>query len=149
MAIRVYMDTSVFSARLDERERSRQAPTEAFFGRLAQFEVVTSAHARRELERTPDPGRRAGLLAPLQGVAVLPLTSEAEDLARRYVEAGVFSLSTYGDALHVAAAVLARSDVLVSWSFDHLVNRRRRARVSQINVSWGFPQIDIVAPSEL
>ena len=70
-------------------------------------------------------------------------------LARRYVEGGVFQSSMYNDALHVAVAVLTRQDVLVSWNFKHLVNRRRRAQVDQVNVSSGLPSIDIVAPPEV
>jgi hypothetical protein len=53
------------------------------------------------------------------------------------------------DALHVAAAVLGRYDVLVSWNFRHLVNRRRRAALNSLNTSWGLPAIEIIAPAEL
>ena len=53
------------------------------------------------------------------------------------------------DALHVAAAVLHRQDILLSWNFKHLVNRRRRARVNDINISLGLPTLEILAPPEL
>jgi hypothetical protein len=55
----------------------------------------------------------------------------------------------FNDALHVAAAVLTRQDVLLSWNFKHLVNRRRRAKVNDVNVSQGLPMIEIVAPPEI
>ena len=85
----------------------------------------------------------------LQNVAIHPLTEEMGDLARRYVASGVFTPAMFNDALHVAAAVLTRQDVLVSWNFKHLVNRRRRAQVNQVNVLMGLPTIDIVAPPEM
>jgi glycogen operon protein len=47
----------------------------------------------------------------------------------------------YNHAVHVAAAVLTRQDVLVSWNFRHLVNRRRRAQVNEVNISLGLPMI--------
>jgi len=55
----------------------------------------------------------------------------------------------YNDALHVAAAVLTRQDVLLSWNFKHLVNRRRRARINEYNISVGLPAVEIVAPPEV
>jgi hypothetical protein len=40
-------------------------------------------------------------------------------------------------------AVVGRHDVLLSWNFRHLVNRRRRAKVNELNVSQGLPTIEI------
>ncbi len=61
----------------------------------------------------------------------------------------MFSPKVANDARHIAVAVLTRQDVLVSWNFKHLVNRQRRARVSQLNVSRGLPSVEIVAPPEV
>jgi len=72
-----------------------------------------------------------------------------KDLARYYVSSGVFSQADFNDALHVAVAVMNRQDVILSWNFKHLVNRMRRAQINHINISLGFPVIDIVAPPEL
>jgi len=49
----------------------------------------------------------------------------------------------------VAIAVAARQDILVSWNFRHLVNRRRRALVNEVNVLAGYPSIEILAPPEV
>ena len=49
----------------------------------------------------------------------------------------------------MAAAVLTRQDVLLSWNFKHLVNRRRRAQINEENISLGLPTIEIVAPPEI
>jgi len=37
----------------------------------------------------------------------------------------------------------------VSWNFRHLVNRRRRALVNEVNILTGFPSIEILAPPEV
>jgi len=42
MKLRVYLDTSVFSAYYDERVTDRQAATEEFWARSGEFELVTS-----------------------------------------------------------------------------------------------------------
>jgi hypothetical protein len=82
-------------------------------------------------------------------VIIHPLTNEMRALAHRYVDGGVFPAGMYSDALHVAAAVLTGQDVLLSWNFKHLVNRRRRAQVNEINTLASLPTVEIVAPPEL
>ncbi len=76
-------------------------------------------------------------------------SEEMRNLAGQYVQAGTFTAVNHGDALHVAAAVLTQQDVLLSWNFKHLVNRRRRAQINQDNISLGLPTIEIVAPPEI
>lgn len=149
MKLRVYLGTSVFSALYDDRVANRRTETEEFWGRRGQFEVATSELARDELQQTPDPARRANLGRLLDGVTVHAISDEMRKLAARYVQAGTFSAVTYSDAPHVAAAVLAQQDVLVSWNFKHLVNRRRRAQINEGNISLGLPTIEIVAPPEI
>lgn len=97
----------------------------------------------------PKAKRRARLLGMLDTVAVHPLTDEMRGLASRYVDRGVFTAGMFADALHVAAAVLLEQEVLVSWNFKHLVNRRRRAQVNEINILSGLPTVEIVAPPEM
>jgi predicted nucleic acid-binding protein len=147
--LRVYLDTSVFSAYCDERVPERQALTQEFWQRFDEFEVTTSDLALEELREAGDDGLRARFEGLLANVAAHPVTQEIRDLARCYLAAGVFSPAMLNDALHVAAAVLTRQDVLLSWNFKHLVNRRRRAQVNEVNVSQGLPTIEIIAPPEI
>ena len=88
-------------------------------------------------------------VAQSAGFRVLSVEQDARDLAREYLRRGVFSPATAVDALHVAVAVAARQDILVSWNFRHLVNRRRRAMVNEVNVLTGNPAIEILAPPEV
>jgi hypothetical protein len=105
--------------------------------------------AREELAQTPDPARRKMLEALVEGVTVHAISAEMRKLAANYLQAGTFTAITYNDALHVAAAVLTQQDVLLSWNFKHLVNRRRRAQINEGNISLGLPTIEIVAPPEI
>ena len=149
MKLRIYLDTSVFSAYFDDRAPDRRVQTEEFWTRIAAFEASTSELAKDELEKTPDPQRRAKLLQLLNKLSIHPITEEITELARRYVRAGVFTPIMLNDAVHVAAAVLTRQDILVSWNFRHMVNRVRRAKVTEVNISVGLPSIEIIAPPEI
>lgn len=149
MTQRVYLDTSVFSALLDERAPDRMRLTDDFWNRRKACEVNTSEIARNEIADTRDDVRRNELLALLDEVNVLELTEEMRDLAHRYIRAGIFTIRVLNDALHVAAAVHTRHDVLLSWNFKHLVNRRRRAEINAVNVSLDLPTVDIITPPEL
>ena len=85
----------------------------------------------------------------LKQVAVIPVTQDMKDLAQSYLDVNIFTPTMLNDAIHVAAAVMTRQDVLLSWNFKHLVNRRRRGMVNQVNMTKGFPMIEIVAPPEI
>lgn len=149
MKLRVYLDTSVFSAYCDERVPDRQTSTHEFWQRFEEFEVTTSELAVEELRQAAEKALQTEFQGLLAGVTVHPITEDIEDLARHYLAAGVFSPAMFNDALHVAAAVLTRQDVLLSWNFKHLVNRRRRAQVNDVNISRGLPTIEIIAPPEI
>ena len=149
MKLRVYLDTSVFSALEDLRAPDRKAPTRAFWDRMSEFVPGASLLTRRELEQTPDENHRRTLVDLLGSVREFPITDEMTNVAQQYVRCAVFSGAMFNDALHVAASVVERYDLLVSWNFKHLVNRRRRAEVNRVNLDLGLPRIEIVAPPEV
>jgi hypothetical protein len=88
-------------------------------------------------------------LALLTGFTIYALTDDITQLARQYIEANVFTPTMFNDALHVAVAVPTRQDILLSWNFKPLVNRRRRARINDVNISLGLPTLEILAPLEV
>lgn len=149
MKLRVYADTSVFSAYHDDRAVDRKSLTREFWQNLAAYECATSALAVEELRQTVDLQLRAQMETLLAGFQIIPVTDEMRTLAEKYLLAGAFTRTMYNDAVHVAAATLSRQDALVSWNFKHLVNRRRRAMVCGVNATAGLPLIDILSPPEL
>ena len=149
MKLRVYADTSVFSAYHDDRAADRKSLTREFWQNLGAYECATSELAVEELRQTVDLQLRAQMETLLAGFQIVPVTDEMRTLAEKYLLAGAFTRTMYNDAVHVAAATLSRQDVLVSWNFKHLVNRRRRAMVCGVNATAGLPPIDIVSPPEL
>lgn len=147
--LRVYLDTSVFSAYDDERLPERRAATQEFWKRRNDLDLSSSEVAREEISQTPDAALRERLLSLLDETTVHPVSEDMRELARDYTRAGIFGPRVFNDALHVAAAILTRQDVLLSWNFRHLVNRRSRAQINELSVLQGLPTIEIVTPSEL
>ena len=122
MRLRLYLDTSVISAYVDERLPERQRATLEFWERLGGYDVAISELTLTEARATGNAALQQRMINLVDDFLVLPVGEEARRLAREYVGRGVFS-----------AAVAARQDMLVSWNFRHLVNRRRRARVNEVN----------------
>ena len=71
MKLKIYLDTSVFSAYLDDRAPDRRAQTVEFWERVTAYDASTSELAREELEKTPNAGRRRQLLRLLEGLTVI------------------------------------------------------------------------------
>lgn len=149
MRPRIYLDTSVISAYVDDRLPERQRATIDFWDRLSDYEVSVSELAVAEVRATKEADRRQKMEDLIRPFEVLAVGEESRRLAQEYVRRGVFSPATNEDALHVATAVTNRRDILVSWNFRHLVNRRRRALINEVNIQMGYPMIEIVSPPEL
>lgn len=149
MKLRIYLDTSVVSACIDDRLPERKQTTVEFWNRLSEYDVAVSELTITEIQATADSRlgeQMAGLIRPF---VVLPIREEARRLAQEYVSRGVFSPGTIEDAVHVAVAVVSGQNILVSWNFRHLVNRRRRALINEVNILLGYRTIEILAPPEV
>ncbi len=147
--LRLYLDTSVFSALYDERAPERQRLTQAFWDKLPEYEKLCSQLTLEELRRVRDPSLWERLLNLTAGFQVLSIGEAEHELARVYVAAGVVPLRYLADALHLAVAVLGGADILVSWNFKHLVRRSTRLLVNYVNASRGLPSLEILAPPEV
>ncbi|MFA7237101.1 MAG: hypothetical protein WC058_09570 [Phycisphaeraceae bacterium] len=149
MKLHVYLDTTVISAADDLRTPERQTQTLVFLARSGEFEFATSELTRQELAATPDAQRRDRLLARIASIPCIGITAPMHTLAKEYVEHDIIPAAYEDDAIHIAAAVLSGQDILASWNFRHMVNRRRRAMVNLLNASRNLPAIEILTPPEL
>ena len=146
--MKLYLDTSVFSAYYDERTPERMRMTRDFWRVLERHEKLCSDLTIEELGQARS-GLREKLLGLAQGFTVISLTDEMRELARLYVREGLVPSRYFADALHIAAAVLGGADILVSWNFKHLVKRSTRLLVNYINANQGLRTIEILAPPEV
>lgn len=146
--MRLYLDTSVFSAYYDERTPERMRMTRAFWDELKRYEKLCSDLTLEELGQAP-PELARKLLALTAGFRVISVDNQMKALAQAYVQEGVVSQRYFADALHIAAAVQGEADILVSWNFKHLVRRSTRLLVNYINTKRGLRSIELLAPPEI
>ena len=146
--VRVYVDTSVFGGTQDEEfsESSRR-----FFQRVhdGEFSVLISQVSLDELALAPEAVKAVLGNLSEQQVQRIAITDEIKVLADAYFAAGALGKTNADDALHVAAATVARADVIVSWNFKHIVNFQRIRRVNGVNLASGYPMLDIRSPLEM
>lgn len=102
-----------------------------------------------ELERAPGPVRRIPVELPAGSLVEVPIDDEVMALAQRYIDSGALPPSQVADATHVAAATVARADLILSWNFKHIVNYDRIHKYNGVNALNGYREIEIHSPLEL
>jgi len=146
--MRVYVDTSVVGGCLEDefKEWSLRLMDEFREGRKR---MVVSALTTEELEQAPNEVRAILANFPAEHVEIVDLTPQALELAEAYVREGAVGSGCAADAQHIAAATVARVDVVVSWNFKHIVNLRRIQLYNAVNLKQGYALIDIRTPREV
>lgn len=150
--MKLYLDTSVLGAVLDQEDARRVAASNAVLQSIAARDHigVISNVVQEELEQAPDHVRRAILdaLADIE-FELVPESEESRNLFSSYEALEVVPARYRNDLRHVAVASASHVDALVSWNFRHLVNVRTRRAVHSVNVRLGYPLIEIVSPEEV
>ena len=118
------MDTSVFGGYF---EPEFELWTKVLFDRISKgdFKVIVSRLTDIELENAPEQVRNLALSLPEKQVEWLDISSQAVDLADKYIAEKVVGQTSHSDCIHIAIATLHYADVLVSWNFKHIVNHLR------------------------
>ncbi|MCK4613473.1 MAG: PIN domain-containing protein [Thermoplasmata archaeon] len=147
--LKIYLDTSVFSAYFDERDIFRMNLTIEFWKELENHDRYISTVVREELSAITDENLLQKLSDLTGNFKVLEIDAETENLADIYLKEGVIPRKELNDAIHLASSTINEIDVLVSWNFRHLVKRKTRIMVNLINTRYNYRNIEIVAPPEL
>ena len=150
----VYVETSVVSY-LTARATSNllaaawQAATAEWWDtHKSRFELCTSALTIEEAGR----GSReaaARRLKALGGIAMLPITETAINLADALIRRRVLPGSALNDAVHIAVSAVHGVDYLLTWNFRHLANAETKPLVRELCEVQGYPSPEICTPSEL
>lgn len=150
--MKLYIETSVPNMLFHDDAPDKQEATLVFFDwlRISSHEVCTSRITLDELTNAPEP-KRSLMLETLTNARVVMLETGNQELAlaEAYVREAVLPQTYFADALHVAAAVCHRVDVVVSWNMRHLVNLWRVRRINAVNLRLGWPTILIHTPEEV
>jgi predicted nucleic acid-binding protein len=149
---RVYVETSALGFYFDDRSPRERDAVRALFGRFLtkELEGLTSEATTDEV-RVAAPELAKRLLGVLEstGLLVVPVGPDITVLAQRYVDAGLIPKSHPVDAVHLAASVLQRVDVIASYNLRHLASPRVVALVNSFNRERGLPGIDIRTPERI
>ncbi|MEI8372813.1 MAG: PIN domain protein [Planctomycetota bacterium] len=145
---RVYVDTSVFGGTQDV-EFSDESCRFLEEVRKGVFVVLISPLTVGELADAPESVSRTLFDLPPSQIESVPLNTEVIELAEEYVQTGVLGQGSADDAVHVAAATVARADLIISWNFRHIVNYRRIQGFNSVNVRMGYQPITILSPREV
>ncbi len=148
--LRLYLDTTIpsYVFALDAMDKMDITKRFMTLRRAAGYEMLVSDVVVDEILRAAQP-KRTLLLEQIEGMAILPLTLEADKLARTYIHHKIMPERSLNDARHVAIATLYHADAVVSWNFSHLVNVRRTVGINQLHTQLGLPIIEIVTPQEV
>lgn len=143
----LYLDSSVIGGYFDEefQESTRQLWSERAQG---LFRFVTSPLVIEEISSAPENVRELLTHSFVQS-EILPITEEAEQLAKAYMEQKIVPARYEDDARHVAIAVTHGISLIVSWNFKHLVNLQRETGFNAVNMLQGYPSVRIISPLEL
>jgi hypothetical protein len=141
--LKIYLDTSVINFLFaTDSPDFKKATVEFFVKHAPRYELYVSEVVPLEIARTPNALHRQRLLDVLQQYPIRMLTDkkhdEVEDLAVRYLSAGVIPAPKREDALHVAYATVHQMDILLSWNFKHLANVRRETLIVAVNQAAGY-----------
>jgi predicted nucleic acid-binding protein len=145
---RIYLDTSVFGGYF---EPEFELWTKVLFDRISKgdFKVIVYRLTDIELENAPEQVRNLALSLPEKQVEWLDISSQAVDLADKYIAEKVVGQTSHSDCIHIAIATLHYADVLVSWNFKHIVNHLRIRGYNAVNFKYGHKMLDIRSPREI
>ena len=70
-------------------------------------------------------------------------------LAEKFIDFGILKQKSFDDCQHIASAILAGCDIIISWNFKHIVNIKTIKGIRAITHLESYKDIDIMNPSVL
>ena len=154
MKSRIYVETSVISYFASRPSRdlvtvARQQITRDWWEESQQqFDIFISLLVLEEAGGG-DPVAAKKRLQVLEGIPVLEITDDAENLAASLIKAGSIPESYSEDALHIALATVSGMDFLLTWNFHHFNNAMMKRAIVKIVEENGYECPVICSPDEL
>ena len=152
---RLYLESSPIIMMSPGQDPIRQGITKEFFRIVSEnpdeYELFLSPVTIDELEDAKTEEKREANTDFLKIIQYtkLPENDEAENLAWIYTIDGVLSQAKMDDLRHVAYAVVARCDYVITWNMRHLANERTVRRVNIVNAVENYGKIFITTPEFL
>lgn len=144
--MKLYLDTSIPSAYFDNSKPVRQLITQKWFENDASlYELYISVIAIEEIEQVKNINKKNKIkeLILNYNVKVLEISSEAIELANKYINTGAFPRSEPEDAYHIAIATVNNIETLASWNFKHIVSINPIKKIHEVNKKFNYTLIEI------
>ena len=154
MKPRIYIETSVISYYTSRPSRDivtagrQQITHEWWEENRSQFDIYISVLVLEEA-KGGDQYAAERRLEALEGIPVLEITDEAENLAVLLVKLGLIPEGHSEDALHIALATVNGMDYLLTWNFHHINNAIMKKRIEKVVEEDGYECPIICSPDEL
>jgi predicted nucleic acid-binding protein len=149
---KIYLDTSVISHLSAPDASEKEKDTIRLWRRIqdGKYEVVLSEVVFDELARCSE-HKRVRLDLFLQQIQYERVESgdETVALASKFIDFGILREKSFDDCRHIAAALLAGCDIIVSWNFKHIVNPRTIRGARDVAEAGGYKDIIICTPTML
>lgn len=147
------METSFFSAcvttRADVDSQSWKGRSLAWLATQAKFhQLFVSDEVLAELSAPSYPLSHVAIRFT-SGMEVLTVSEEILVFGQHLIDEKVMPGPNEGDAVHVATAVLAQMDYLLTWNVKHLANVNKRVHLSRVCQRIGKVAPLIVTPDLL
>jgi len=150
--MKIYLDTSVISY-LDqqdapERMRETQEIWELF--KKGQYKIYISDIVVYEISQC-SMKKKEILLNYLDQIdyTIIETNESTVELAEKFIDFGFLKRKSYDDCRHIAAAILAECDFIISWNFKHIVNVKTIRGIKAITTYEGYKDLMIYPPSAL
>ena len=150
--LKVYLDTSVVSYLHQEDAPEKMQDTLSLWELFKQgvYEVYVSDIVCREIDRCSEEKLNI-LLDYLDQIEYHELETDSNtiELAGKFIDFGILKKKSFDDCQHIAVAILAGCDVIISWNFKHIVNVKTVKGVKVITTLEGYKDLLIYPPSVL
>jgi predicted nucleic acid-binding protein len=150
--LRLYLETSVVS-HLDQQDApALMAETHKLWNMIkaGMYDAAISNVVVDEINRCKE-GKRNTLFRHLAGInySFVNVDARGIEIASRFVDLGILRQKSFGDCLHIAAAIMSGCDAIVSWNFKHIVNHKTMMGVKAVTALEGYDDLLIYTPSIL
>lgn len=117
--------------------------------RIPQYEVYVSDLTLDEIKKNKNPILTEKMQLCIKSFTVIKETPEVIELANEFLQFHAVPPTSLEDAYHIAYAVVAGTNYLLSWNFRHLVRLKTREVVRMVTTWRGYSPIEIIAPPQL
>lgn len=150
--LKVYLDTSVISYLYQEDAQEKMQDTLQLWERFKnqQYEVYISDIVINEISDCTE--EKLNILMDYLNQIEYHLIATDEDtvgLAEKFIDFGILKQKSFDDCQHIASAILAGCDIIISWNFKHIVNIKTIRGVKVITTLEGYKDLLIFPPSAL